>query len=115
MDPFTAVILSGCLAPVWWVFSYLSVYFPTKEYTWKNPVDTIFFWGATGTWGFLLFCFGLSFIPVAAFRFIYYLAFLISNVWGPWLGHWGLIAIYFYLYLTDKTGVWKKAPYPSYH
>lgn len=115
MDPFTAVLLSGCLAPVWWVFSYLSVYFPTKEYTWKNPVDTIFFWGATGAWGFLLLCFGLSFIPLAAFRFIYYLAFLITNVWGPWLGHWGLIVVYFYLYLVDKTGVWTKAPYPSYH
>jgi hypothetical protein len=122
MDPNTAAILFGVLSPIWWLFSFLTVYYPTKPdltkimtTAWVNPVDMIFFLGATGTWGFVLLCFGLSFIPSAAMRFIYFLSFMISNIWGPWLGHWGLIAVYFYLYLQDKTGVWDKAPYPSWH
>jgi hypothetical protein len=82
---------------------------------WKNPVDLYFFLGASGTWGLVVLCFGLSFIPSAAMRFIYFLSFIISNVFGPWLGHWGFIAIYFYLYMKDKTGVWSKAPYSESH
>jgi|ERR1740130_142328 len=104
LDPSLARIIYGVLAPIWFGFAFLSVYFPKWSLDFKGIQglpSLIMFYGSAGGWGLAFLCFGLSFIPSAAMRFIYFLAFIISSVVGPWLGYWVIIAVYSMFYLLD--------------
>lgn len=107
LDPSVARIIFGCLTPLWAAFTWLAVYYPTHSFglnntfVWKNPVNLIFWWGSIGAYGFTFVAFALSFIPLAAFRFIFFLAFCIQNAVGPWGGYWFAIAMHSFIYLMD--------------
>lgn len=88
----------------------MSVFLPGKEMKilWTGGGDALtdipdkLFWYANvGAHGLVLLTFGLSFIRSAAMRFIYYLAFIISNVAGPWGGYWFFLGWYILIYFID--------------
>jgi len=72
--------------------------------TFREPISYLMLWGSAGAWGLTFLTFCLSFIPSAATRFIYFLAFLISSAVGPWGGYWVAIGWYSWIYYLDKTG-----------
>ena len=84
------VIVYGMMSPLWWLFGWFTVWYRpengNRNFTWVRQVDTIFFWGNSAIWAGVLLSFCLSWIDVAAFRFIYWLFVLISAVGGPWGG-----------------------------
>ena len=106
VNPILMVILYGLLAPVWWTFAWMAVWYRpengNRNFIWVDTVDTIWFWGNTITWGTVFVFFWLALFPSAVFRFAYWVVVLASALAGPFAGWWVCFVVYLYNYLKNN-------------